>query len=93
MQTAVGKVDGVPPQRNELARPQPVPVGDQHHGGIAMAVAILPGGIDQAGDLAIGEVLAGADLGVAFAARRAPAIANCPNNGGWRHQRQMRILS
>jgi hypothetical protein len=68
-----------------------VPVGDQHHGGIAVAVAILPATIDQAGNLAIGEVLAGADLGVTFAARRVRAIANCPNNGGWRHQRQMRI--
>ena len=91
MQAAMGEVDGVPAQRHELARPQPVPVGDQHHGGIAVAVAILPGSIDQAGNLAIGEVLAGADLGVTLAARRAPAIANCPNNGGWRHQRQMRI--
>ena len=91
MQAAMGEVDGVPPQRDELARPQPVPVGNQHHGGIAVAVAILPGSIDQAGNLAIGEVLAGADLGVALAARRAPAIGNCPNNGGWRHQRQARI--
>ena len=70
----MGEVDGVPAQRHQLARPQPVPVGDQHHGGIAVAVAILPGGIDQAGDLAIGEVLAGADLGVTLAARRAPVI-------------------
>src|SRR5215467_7343310 len=91
MQAAMSKVDGVPPQRDELARSQSVPVGDQHHGGIAVAVAILPGSTDQAGDLAIGEVLAGADLGVTFAGRRAPAIGNCPNNGGWRHQRQMRI--
>ena len=84
VQTAMGEVDGVPAQRDELGRPQPVPVGDQHHGGIAVAIAILPASIDQAGNLAIGEVLAGADLGVTFAARRAPAIANCPNNGGWR---------
>src|SRR5262249_19892758 len=42
--------------------------GDQHHGGIAVAVAILPASIDQAGNLAVGEVLAGADLGVTFAA-------------------------
>ena len=26
-----------------------------------------------------------------IAARRVQAIANCPNNGGWRHERQMRI--
>jgi len=68
-----------------------VPVGDQHHGGIAVAVAIPRGDRDQPGNFAISEVLAGADLGVTFAARGVPAIANCPNNGGWRHQRQMRI--
>ena len=76
---------------HKLGRPQPVPVGDQHHGGIAVAVAILPSSIDQAGNLAIGEVLAGADFGITLAARRAPAIANCPNNGGWRYQCRMRI--
>src|SRR5215471_9923135 len=91
MQAAMGEVDGVPAQRHQLGRPQPVPVGDQHHGGIAVAVAILPSSIDQAGNLAIGEVLAGADLGVTFAAWRVRAIANCPNNGGRRYQRQMRI--
>src|SRR6516225_6679095 len=91
MQAAMGEVDGVPAQRHQLGRPRPVPVGDQHHGGIAVAVAILPASIDQAGNLAISEVLAGADLGVTFAARRVWAIANCPNNGGCRHQRQMRI--
>ena len=70
MQAAMGEVDGVPAQRHQLGRPQPMPVGDQHHGGIAVAVAILPGSIDQAGNLAIGEVLAGADLGITLAARR-----------------------
>ena len=93
MQAAMGEVDGVPAQRHELGRPQAVPIRDQHHGGVAVAVAVLPGGSDQAGDLGIGEVLARADLGIALAARRAPAIGNCPNNGCWRHQRQMRILS
>ena len=87
----MGEVDRVPAQRHQLGRPQAVPIGDQHHGGVAVAMAVLPGGSDQASDLAVGEVLAGADLGIAFAARRAPAIVNCPNNGGWRHQREMRF--
>ena len=65
MQAAMGEVDGVPAQRHQLGRPQAVPVGDQHHGGIAVAVAIPPGSIDQAGYLAIGQILARADLGVA----------------------------
>src|SRR5262249_23258046 len=68
MQTAVGKVDGVPPQRDELARPQPVPVGDQHHGGIAVAVAVLPGRGDQAIDFGVGQILARADSSVALTA-------------------------
>lgn len=78
MQAAMGEVDGVPAQRHQLGRPQPVPVGDQHHGGIAVAVAILPASIDQAGNLAIGEVLAGADLCVTFAARRFRATPTVP---------------
>src|SRR5262249_41607181 len=90
MQAAMGEVDGVPAQRHQLGRPQPVPVGDQDHGRITVAVTIPSGGGNQAGNLAVGEVLAGANLGVSFAARRVRAIANCPNNGGWRHQRQMR---
>ena len=87
----MAEVDGVPPQRHQLGRPKTMPIRDQHHSGIAVAVAILPGGDDQTIDLGVGQVLAGADLGVTFAVRWAPAIANCPNNGGWRHERQMRI--
>ena len=65
MQAAMGKIDGVPPQRDQLARPQAVPVGDQHHGGVAVAMAVLAGCRDQPSDLAVGQVLARADLGVA----------------------------
>ena len=68
MQTAVGKVDGVPPRPDELARPQPVLVGDQHHGGIAVAVAVLPGRGDQAIDFGVGQILARADISVALTA-------------------------
>ena len=77
MQAAMGEVDGVPAQRHQLGRPQPVPVGDQHHGGIAVAVAVLPGGSDQAIDLGIGQVLARADLGVRWrrgGLRRSPTV-------------------
>ena len=91
MQAAVGEVDGVPAQRHQLGRPQAVPIRDQHHGGVAVAMAVLPGGSDQAGDLAVGQILARADLGVPPAARRARTFANCPNNGCRRHQRQMRF--
>ena len=43
----MGEVDGVPAQRHQLDRTQAMPVGDQHHGGVAMAVAIGPGGFDE----------------------------------------------
>ena len=89
MQAAVGEVDRVPAQRDQLGRPQAVPIGDQHRGGVAVAMAVLPGGSDQAGDLAVGEILARADLGIPLAAR-GPG-RNCPNNGCWRHQREMRF--
>ena len=65
MHAAVGEVDGIPAQRDQLGRPQAVPIGDQHHGGVAVAMAVLPGGSDQAIDLGVGQVLARADLGVA----------------------------
>ena len=79
MHAAVGEVDGVPPQRHQLGRPQPMPVGDQHHGGVAVAMAVLAGGSDQTTDLAVGEVLTRAGLGIALAARRAGTTSNCPN--------------
>ena len=78
VQAAMAEVDGVPPQRHQLGRPKTMPIRDQHHSGIAVAVAILPGGDDQTIDLGVGQVLAGADLGVTFAVRWAPAIGNCP---------------
>src|SRR5262249_1731747 len=75
----------------ELGRPQAVPIRDQHHGGIAMAVVVPASRRDQARNLGIGQVLASADVGVRPAARRVRTIVNCPNNDRWRHQRQMRI--
>ena len=90
MQAAVGEVDGVPAQRDQLARPQAMPVGDQHHGGVAVAIAILrqrPRSAERprrrSGTRASGPRRCGA--------ARWSGIVNCPNNGGWRHQRQMRI--
>ena len=59
-------------QGDELGDAQPVPVGDQDHGGTAMAVAVLSvaGGLDQAQNLLGGEVLARAEVGVAGPPRR-----------------------
>ena len=77
MHAAVGEVDGVPAQRDQLGRPQAVPIGDQHHGGVAVAIAVLAGGSDQPIDLGVGQVLARADLGVA-APRGGPALSTVP---------------
>ena len=87
----MGKVDGVPAQRDQLARPQAMAVGDQDHGGVAVAIAVLASCRDQPIDLGVGQVLARADLGVA-APLRWSSLVNCPINGGRRHQRQMRFF-
>ena len=58
------------PHRNEIRMRASMPVGDQHHGPVAVAMAVLPGDSDQAGNLAIGEVLAFAELGIRLAAWR-----------------------
>ena len=87
----MGKIDGVPAQRDQLARPQAMAVGDQDHGGVAVAIAVLASCRDQPIDLGVGQVLARADLGVA-APLRWSSLVNCPINGGRRHQRQMRFF-
>ena len=68
----MGEVEHVPAQGGELAHPQAVAVGDQDHGGVAVAVAAGPrsGGGDQPFDLGRGEVLAWPPGGVLEPARR-----------------------
>jgi hypothetical protein len=60
---AVLEVDRVPPQRDELDRPQTMTVGEQDHGPVAVGMAVEAGGSDQTGDLGIGEVFPGPDGG------------------------------
>ena len=70
---AVGQIEHVPPKRAELACPEPVAVGQEDHGRVAVGVArtdALPRGDHQAIDLLGGEVLAGAPLGIGKAPRR-----------------------
>jgi hypothetical protein len=47
-----------------LRRSQTAPERYQDHGGVAMAVAVGLGGLDQALDLALGQMLAGTQIGV-----------------------------
>src|SRR6516162_7471837 len=45
MDSAVGEIDRIPTQSNHFGCPQAMPVGDQDHRGVAMAVAILAGSL------------------------------------------------
>jgi hypothetical protein len=64
-----------------------MPIGDQDHGGVAVAMAVAVGGDNQAVDLGVGEVFAGAELGIASAKRGVAPY--CPIIGGWRYQREV----
>ena len=69
MQTPMSKVDGVPAQGDQLGDAQPMSIGDQDHGGVAVAVTVAGGYLDQAIHLAVGEVFTRSNIGVAPAAR------------------------
>ena len=75
MQDALLEVDLIPPQGSQLTHPEYVPIADQDHGGIAMAIATRPraGGLQEEIDLSRGEVLARAILSIRTTLRR-----NCP---------------
>jgi hypothetical protein len=60
-----------------------MPVGDQYHGGVAMAVAVDPRSFDEAVDLGVGQVFARPRIGIAYAFGRPAVWLDCPNNGGW----------
>jgi hypothetical protein len=78
MQAGMGKVDLVPTKIHQLTDPEPMTVGDQDHGGIAMPPAVRSGRLEQLLDLTLGQVFAGTDLGI-----RTPSWSDCPINGGW----------
>src|SRR5215831_21403744 len=46
VQSTVTEVDSVPTQGHKLAYPQAMPIGDQDHGGVAVAMAVAAGGDD-----------------------------------------------
>jgi hypothetical protein len=62
---AGGKVDLVPTQVNQFGDPQAVAIGDQDHGGVAVAVAVaVADSLDQPLDLGLGQMLAAAQVAV-----------------------------
>jgi signal transduction histidine kinase len=64
-----------------------VPKSHQDHGGVAKTVPVTPSGFDQAVDLGLGQVFAGAQVGVL-----SPPRWNCPVYGAWPHQPEMRFF-
>ncbi len=75
----MGKVDGVPAQGHQLDWAQAMPVGDQHHGGVAMVVAIGAGGFDEAIDFGVGQVFTRPHLGIAYPLGRSAVRLDCPS--------------
>jgi hypothetical protein len=73
------EIDLVPAQVADLGGPEPVPEGDEDHGGVPMTVPVSLGGLDQGVNLARGEVLPGAKRGI-----RSPRRRNCSENLSWR---------
>jgi hypothetical protein len=63
-----------------------VPIGDQGHRGVAVAVAVALGRRHEPLHLGLGQVLASLQLGVGR-----PPGGNCSFYGGWRHQPQVRF--
>src|SRR5258706_12861474 len=86
MEQGDAEVDLVPAQVANLRRPEPVPKGDQYHGGVPVAISVDLGGLDQGVDFASCQVLAGAKLGV-----RSPCRSNCSENLSWGDQMECRI--
>src|SRR5262249_57696472 len=59
MQAALVELDLMPLEATDFTCSQPMTIGDQDHGGIAMTTAIhLAGRVHQSLDLALGEVAA-----------------------------------
>ena len=84
MQRGSVEVDLIPPEVNKLAHPQAVAVGDEDHGGVAVAPAVALGGSDQGLDLLRCQVLPRSQVAVL-----GPLRCDCSVFGGWRHQPQV----
>jgi hypothetical protein len=64
-----------------------MPVGQQHHQSVTVAVAVGLGRLDQLLDFVNRQMFAGAKLGVWAATR-----SDCSNFSGWCHQSQFRFF-
>ena len=73
-----------PLELTQLRGPQTVAEGDQDHGGIALALAIAPGGSDQLLNLSLCQMLARPDIRIRPPGRHRPL--NCPIFCSWRYE-------
>src|SRR5271170_5224088 len=78
MEATVSQVDLVPAKRTQLGGSQPMPEGQQDHGGVPLTMAIVASRLHQALDFALGEVFAGSIIGVPQ-----PASCHCSVLDGW----------
>jgi hypothetical protein len=78
-QGGVVEVDLVPSQVHQLTDPKAVAVGHKDHGGVAVAVPVALGCVDQLLDLGPGQVFPCPQFGV----RPTPRRSNCSIFSGW----------
>ena len=64
------EVDCVPTEVANLGSPEAMPVGEQDHGGVAVAVAVAFGRLDQRLDLSLGQVFPLPVIGIGPSAGR-----------------------
>jgi hypothetical protein len=79
MQPGMDEIDLLPTQGAQLGRSQPMPVGKQDHGRIAMPVPVPARRLHQPLDLSLGEVLPDPIMVIGE-----PTTVNCSLYSGWR---------
>jgi hypothetical protein len=78
VEAAMGQVDLLPTKRAQFRCSQPVPEGQQDHGSVPMIMAIVASRLHQPLNFALGEVFAGAIVGV-----QQTTLCNCSLLDGW----------
>src|SRR5262245_9510515 len=86
MQDSAIEIDLIPTKVYHLGCSEPMPEGNQDHGGIAVAIAVLPSRSHERLDLMLSQVFATAQIAVPRAPRH-----DCSFFDGRRDQRETRI--
>ena len=71
----------IPTQVHKLRSPQAVPIGHEDHRRVPLAPTVPLGLVHQPLDLGLGQIFAGAQVGIGE-----PLGGNCSIYGGWRDQ-------